>query len=526
LKLKLTLLLVFIIALPFGLLTWVGFKTAEDQEALEAVRFSELLDARLALLTNSVQSVLDKHETALAGRTRLERLTPGALRELASNERLVRHLFVLDARGELAFPSDNEEASLEERAFLKRIDRILKSGERFTRPSDTGQSTRFGWYVWYFEEGVNLIFWQKLDSEETIGAELSRIALLSDIVGQMNEELPKGVSADEARVSLRDVSGREIYGFGKYVPKSDEAPRVRRSLEEPLGSLELGFYISPEGVAGNLGSGGALNLFVGLAAMLLVIGLGTVYYLRETGREIREAIKRVTFVNQVSHELKTPLTNIRMYAELLEQDLDEEETEARKHLDVIVRESQRLTRLIANVLTFGRGQRKQLELHRTPGVVDDVIRKILLQFEPSLGAKHIEIEQRLDAPQTVEVDADALEQILGNLVGNVEKYAAGGKRLIVSSSRTEDETSIVVEDRGGGIPKRVRKRIFEPFFRVSGSLTDGVSGTGIGLAISRDLARLHGGDVVLEESESGARFNVVLKTPRVTFKNGLETQIP
>ena len=256
-----------------------------------------------------------------------------------------------------------------------------------------------------------------------------------------------------------------------------------------------------------------LNLVAGLAVLAAtVIGL-TYYFYREQAREMREAAQRVSFVNQVSHELKTPLTNIRMYAELLEQDLEDRDEQADGHLGVIVGESQRLSRLIGNVLTFGRKERGALTLHREPGVVDDVLRAVLGHFGAALDSQSIQVSFRPSAGRVVSLDPDVVEQIVGNLIGNVEKYAAGGGRLELISRQDGDSVEIVVADDGPGLPPRERRRIFEPFYRVSSALTAGVAGTGIGLTISRELARLHGGDLRLEPSERGARFLVTLRCP-------------
>jgi signal transduction histidine kinase len=116
----------------------------------------------------------------------------------------------------------------------------------------------------------------------------------------------------------------------------------------------------------------------------------------------------------------------------------------------------------------------------------------------------------------VSLDTDAVEQIVGNLVSNVEKYGAGGKHLELTSRHRGEQVEITVADRGPGLPPRERQRIFEPFYRVNDALTGGVGGTGIGLAISRDLARLHGGDLQLEPSQAGASFRLTLHCPLVT----------
>jgi signal transduction histidine kinase len=250
---------------------------------------------------------------------------------------------------------------------------------------------------------------------------------------------------------------------------------------------------------------------------------GGVWVYREYNRQVREAAQRVSFVNQVSHELKTPLTNIRMYAELLESDLasaaGDRSDGPRSHLKVIVEESQRLSRLIGNVLTFARKQRDQLTLRPRPAVVDDVIQTVLERFGPALERRGVDVHSELSAPALVNLDVDALEQILGNLLSNVEKYAAAGKRVEINSRQSDAYTYIEVRDSGPGIPTRHQERVFRPFQRLSNHIAD-TPGTGIGLTIARQLAQLHGGDLIPLAAERGARFEVRIRTPRV------ESEVP
>jgi signal transduction histidine kinase len=147
------------------------------------------------------------------------------------------------------------------------------------------------------------------------------------------------------------------------------------------------------------------------------------------------------------------------------------------------------------------------------GQVDEIIKATLNMFAPSLEAKGVRIHFQAGAGDRVDFDPDALEQILNNIFSNTEKYGTSGGRLDIQSSRKADRTFIFVRDYGPGISKRDADRIFLPFYRTHSRITDGVTGTGIGLSIARDLARLHGGDLTLAPTDQGACFKIELHTP-------------
>jgi len=305
---------------------------------------------------------------------------------------------------------------------------------------------------------------------------------------------------------LLDARAEPVYQWGLHEPAADELPRARRSLSPPLGAWTLVYFVSDSGIEAAAASGSALALTAGLLALGLVMaGLG-LYFHRESSREIREASQRVGFVNQVSHELKTPLTNIRMYAELLQRRVDPEDDRAQRHLGIIVAESQRLSRLIGNVLTFARHRRDALVLRPTPGCVDETLDDVLAQFRPSLAAKAVEVRFDRGAPDELRFDPDVVTQVVANLISNVEKYASTGEHLILATRVHGSTATVTVSDRGPGIPQAHAEAVFQPFVRLDDALTEGVSGAGIGLSLARELARLHGGDLVLEPSAQGASF--------------------
>ncbi len=533
---KLTLILVLLVILPLGLLGWLGTRVMHDETEMVEVRFAALIQQQLADVDARIASLIREREARLLQATEIGRMDVRALRERARRDPMVAGLFVIGADGGRLFPPENQPLSTAESEFLRRTRRLRGDlGEAgvaeqaiaepqspvpaaISSPSPLAQSRAFddtaaeatvrdrGWSVWYWEDGISLIFWRRDDRGRVIGAELSRIKLLSDIVGLLPDRSAEA-GQGQRRIVLLDAQDQPVYHWGGYMPTEDEAALGGRRLAFPLSAWRLEYHAPGIGLA----QGWTLApVYLSLTAVFLVVLWLALYLFREHSRELREAARRVNFVNQVSHELKTPLTNIRMYAELLDEELEEDDP-SRSRLKVIVTEAQRLSRLIANVLSFARQRRRALRLRPAAVRVDAVVRRVLDQFAPSLEAKGIRVEVDAEIGDELSLDGDVLGQILGNLIGNVEKYAAAGGYLGIETRQTADEVTISVRDRGPGIPLRQRERVFEAFYRGSDRLTEGVAGTGIGLTIARDLARLHGGDLRLVDTDGGAEFVLTLR---------------
>ena len=531
-KPKLTIVLVLIVITPLAIVGWLGARIVQDEQVVLEHQLRELMLGQLRAVDTVLGRSLERYEQAVLDEMRPFSLDPEELRRRGRQSPYVVQYYVLDDEGRLLFPPVGRQAGVtaSERESLRRTAQIWDSGvlagtggagensegaAMSRRPSllpvseqssstpairprpatsatkapaqpqssDTPAST--GWHVWYWGDGIQMMLWAR-DGQRTHAAEINRARLLADLIAELPETDVLAPELAEGRIRLADSAGRLLYQWGSFEAGDDAQPIASLAVGAPLGAWSLQYH-APASVFGSAAAGGFL---LNLAAALAVLGAAVIglsyYFYREQSREMNEAAQRVSFVNQVSHELKTPLTNIRMYAELLEKD---------------------------NVLTFSRKQREALELRRNPGVVDDVLRGVLDHFRPALDAKQIEVEFKPDAGESVSMDADAVEQIVGNLISNVEKYGAEGKHMEISSRRDGDTVAITVADLGPGLPSRERQRIFQPFYRVSNALTEGVSGTGMGLAISRDLARLHGGDLELVPSQRGARFRVTLDCP-------------
>jgi signal transduction histidine kinase len=524
LKPRLAIVFFALVLAPLAAVAWLTIRNAEHEKKALAENVDALLAGELDAIARQLSASMEARAQTIARVLDGLKLDAASIRDVVRKEPSIRQIFVVGPDGRLVHPPLDGPRNEGEEAFLRRTEHIWAAAEPFFRPLDQpdqkhpaagAPKSRGGWYTWYWGSDINFIYWRLDDEGRVRGAELDRMALLAGLVG----ELPETEQDDRARASrieLVAADGAVIYAFGDYAPPKGTLPRVTRDLDPPLAAWRLRHFPSPRLAGRDLGGGAKLGEFAAALALgLVVLGLA-LYVFRATGRESREARRRVTFVNQVSHELKTPLTNIRMYAELLEDRVDDDDVEPRRYLGVIVSESQRLSRLIGNVLSLARQQRNKLCVRPGEGRADLAIAAVLDQFAPSLAGAEIEAVREIAPDGTSLVDEDALGQIVGNLIGNVEKYAAAGKWLSVRSRR-EGETFVVeVADRGPGVPRSQRERIFAPFVRLSDEISEGASGTGIGLTIARELARLHGGDLELVPSETGAAFRLTLRAPLAT----------
>lgn len=400
----------------------------------------------------------------------------------------------------------------------------LAAPEFSTRAETREQPAPFlpsnGWFVWYWDRGLNLIYWQRRPSGHIVGAALERARWISDLISWLPEtdRSDSKLGSYDVQTAFRVLSSSSevVYEWGDDVA-TDAVPFCEAPVAAPLASWRLQCFIPPDQIATGGGRSAYLGFAAGLGAFAITLtSLAWLLY-RDYSRDMREASQQVSFVNQVSHELKTPLTNIRLYADLLEHDLEQVEADQSekplRRLEVISSEAQRLSRLIGNVLTFARQQRKTLQLHPVSVNVIELVRQIADRFTPSLQNHGIEIQVSGEPGNDLWLDPDFVEQILGNLISNVEKYAATGRHLEIRVAVSSEFATIDVIDAGPGIPAAHRASVFQPFSRLSSDLRAS-TGTGIGLSITRELACLHGGDVELKDSATGCWFQVRLKSQR------------
>ena len=367
-----------------------------------------------------------------------------------------------------------------------------------------------GWIGWFWESGIHLIYWIRLDDGKIFGAELDRADLLADIIAELPGTDPFNKDSVSERVILADASGKAVYQWGVHEVEKNIEPAAVYPLSFPLNTWKLEFYPGNSDDAVNFAKSSILNLSIMLSLIGIIFIFLAIYFYREHSREMREATTRVSFVNRVSHELKTPLTNIRMYAELLNSQIDNASVKEKKQLAVITGESERLSRLIANVLTFSKGEKDKLKIRKKEGCIDEIVKNTIERMAPVFKQSDISVTSEFNAENRVNVDSDIIEQILVNLISNIEKYAASGKSAHIATTLEGNNAIITVSDSGPGITSKFADSVFQPFFRIDNKLSEGTSGTGIGLNIARELARKHGGDIKLIPSEKGAVFEITL----------------
>jgi two-component system phosphate regulon sensor histidine kinase PhoR len=222
------------------------------------------------------------------------------------------------------------------------------------------------------------------------------------------------------------------------------------------------------------------------------------------------------FIATVSHELKTPLSLIKMFGELLSTDRVPSAEKRRQYLDIIVRESERLTALIENVLDFARVERGRASYEFAEGSLPEVIARGVELFRYRVDLQGPALVATLDAAvPAVRLDERAVQLALFNLLDNAVKYARDTPEVQVRVRREGPNAVLEVEDQGPGIDPEDARRIFERFYRGRQGREGNARGSGIGLALVKHIARAHGGDVTVHPGpEGGALFRVTLPLAR------------
>lgn len=251
-----------------------------------------------------------------------------------------------------------------------------------------------------------------------------------------------------------------------------------------------------------------LLLLVGLNTMLF-LGLFVVLFF--IAREMQLSKLKSDFVSNVSHELRTPLALIRMFAETLEMGRVPNEKKKLQYYQIIANESNRLTRMINNILDFSRIEAGRKSFQPLPTDLSLLTREVLNSYRYHLQKQNFTIAEKIeDSLPKINIDSEAISQALINLLENAVKYSKTTKSISVSLTQKQQTLVLAVKDKGIGIDKNFHKKIFEKFYRASDSLVHDTKGSGLGLTLVKHIMDYHQGEIRVESLlEKGSTFSLI-----------------
>jgi len=316
-------------------------------------------------------------------------------------------------------------------------------------------------------------------------------------------------AAAAASFVLRDGAGHSLLASE---PGYTDSPSVRRALspEYPFAGWTIEVAVNPAAVAPLLPYGGRGSPWPTLVLVGLLVTASGVLALAAVRRENQLSALQHDFVANVSHELKAPLARVRLFNELLLGPAAEDAAKSASYRRIIDRECRRLTILIDNVLDFSRLKRNARPYRSEELDLSATFAEALQSFRAASDQGILDLRCSLDPVGTFRGDAQALQQILVNLLDNAAKYSPRGSPIDVALTSDGGWARLRVTDRGVGIPAHEHERIFEPFYRSKAG--DGATtGSGLGLALVSRTVTAHGGQIdVQSEPGKGSTFVVSL----------------
>lgn len=333
---------------------------------------------------------------------------------------------------------------------------------------------------------------------------------LDYLVGTFFPEVVVQPIAGRVLVSVLGSRGEVVYGqaikaAGRYVydKRFDTTIYQWRLLMAPLDSARLRAGAQKRVLSD--------TLLIGLMLGVMLLGTGFLVYAISSEQKV-SALKS-EFISNVSHELKTPLSLIRMFAELLMLGKVKTPEKGKEYAAIITRESERLSRLIDNVLDFSRIERGKAAYEMKPGDLGEVVERALdfYRYRLEREGRQLAVDVPAAVPTTL-LDENAMTLLLLNLVDNALKYGGSGPISVrLRPSRRGDELQLSVTDQGLGIAADEQRKVFERFYRTRAVRNTSIRGSGIGLALVKHITEAHGGRVWVEsEPGKGSTFVVTL----------------
>jgi len=325
-------------------------------------------------------------------------------------------------------------------------------------------------------------------------------------VRELPRQIENDLTYDEVfGIAVESPDGRLVAG----THASKDTYRGTATLSEGFGGMKITASLNPQAAASMLKAGAPKSRLPLLVTLLLITAAligASVILMRHQSALARE---RADFASSVSHELRTPLAQIRMFTETLLLGRVRNDAERRRSLEIIDQEARRLTLLVENVLQTSRAERGVARLAPADIELAPAVREIVDMFAQMPKAKSVQFRLELQDRLHATADRNALTQILHNLLENAVKYGPSGQRIDVGLALFEDRARLWVDDEGPGIPARERDRVFEMFYRSPRDMESRVLGSGLGLAVVKQLAVSQGGRVWADDAPGGGARIVV-----------------
>lgn len=543
-----------LVVVAVGILAYFTFRTTLQ---IDTLRQQSVLEATLGLATEKAnrvdRQIIDQDNVvmAVADPARLEVLSerwlPTAQRETPS----VRAILVLDeTRTVLAFASRATGALAEEEGFRRLlVERMLGDMELGAQVPDELRHL----HREYAQQSYLISYWQRVHEGRRYFVvawhDIGRIVretlpmLYAEPTTPGTHDSPRIAPSAASRVNVVDEEGRIIYGpplrsseftVGVRFPTTLYNWRVQLS---PLASEELASRVENR----------RLLEITMVSLSCIVIVVGAIAIVLVAAKEQKISALKSEFVANVSHELKTPLALVRMFAEMLQSGRVSSDEKKKEYLDIIVRESERLSALIENVLDFARLERGRGSYEFAEGDVGDAVTRAanVYRYRAEREGTQLVLDVEPALPRA-NIDERAIQLAVINLVDNALKYAPGGETITVRARGHDGGVRIDVSDQGPGVAPEDRHRIFERFVRLTGSRDDKggdrssspqgrpsrppqspARGSGIGLALVKHIAESHGGRAWVESDVGvGSTFTFTIPARRVLRGTERDSEVP
>ena len=353
-----------------------------------------------------------------------------------------------------------------------------------------------------------------LNKELVLGAK-TRVKNLDDLFGEIwrkEEIMPASVTGDQAAgklmaMEIRTQTGSRIYSSGN---PSDKKISIKANLGKDLDVFRSTMAISNPENLHFMSSGlhGESNIIL-IVLFTIAAGLGVVAFVQFKNEMKLVSMKR-DFISNVSHELRTPVTQIRMFAETLLNRRTRSQGEVKKSLKIIEKESQRLSRLISNLLNYTAKDRQVVTTSIETIQVDEEVEEVVQAFKPQADSASVTFKLDLE-PVMAELDPSCFKQILINVIDNAVKYGPDGQQIDIRLRKNGTNVELSIADEGPGIPQEIQQNVWEPKWRQDNLSGDSKTGIGIGLSVVKQyLEQMNGKAEVHNRKSNGVEFKFIL----------------